>query len=188
MNRKRAGPVSSTHRERTRCRSRGSRRSAAGSPRAEPSRIATVSGFPSDWLRWMFSITTVALSTSSPMASARPPSVIRLIDWPVMEQAGDAGEDRQRDRERRRSRVLRQLPRNSRIISETRIDEIIASRTTFSTAARTNTDWSKSSFSSSPCGAEAWISGSRSLVASTTVRVEASECLQDRHEDGALCR
>ena len=48
-----------------------------------PSRIATVSGLPSDWLRWMFSIVTVALSTSRPIASARPPSVIRLMVCPV---------------------------------------------------------------------------------------------------------
>ena len=41
--------------------------------------------------------------------------------------------------------VLRQSPRNSRIISETRIEEITASRITLVTAARTNTDWSKSS-------------------------------------------
>ena len=74
--------------------------------------------------------------------------------------------------------VLRQLPRNTRIISDTRIDEMIASRTTFTTAARTNTDWSKSSFSSSPFGAAAWISGSASRAASTTARVEASACLR----------
>ena len=51
--------------------------------------------------------------------------------------------------------VFRQLPRNRRIISETRIDEMIASRTTLLIAARTNTDWSKSSFSVMPCGAAA---------------------------------
>ena len=45
----------------------------------DPSRIATVSGFPIAWLRWMFSIVTVALSTSRPMASASPPSVIKLM-------------------------------------------------------------------------------------------------------------
>jgi len=51
--------------------------------------------------------------------------------------------------------VFRQLPRKIRIISETRIEERIASCTTFSTAARTNTDWSKSILSSSPFGAAA---------------------------------
>ena len=70
--------------------------------------------------------------------------------------------------------VLRQLPRNSRIISETRIDEITASCTTLLIAERTNTDWSKSSDRSSPFGAAARISGIRALVASTTASVEAS--------------
>ena len=74
--------------------------------------------------------------------------------------------------------VLRQSPRNSRIISETRIEEMIASRTTLVTAARTNTDWSKSSLSSMPLGAAAWISGSMARVASTTARVEASACFR----------
>ena len=115
----------------------------------EPSRIATVSGLPSVWLRWMFSIVTVALSTSRPIASARPPSVIRLMVWPVrnsptMPAKIDSGIEIET------ITVFRQLPRNTRIISETRIDEMIASWTTFSTAARTNTDWSKSSFSSRP--------------------------------------
>ena len=74
--------------------------------------------------------------------------------------------------------VLRQLPRNTRISSETRIDEMIASRITFCTAARTNTDWSKSSFSSSPFGAAAWISGNASRAASTTASVDASACFR----------
>ncbi len=74
--------------------------------------------------------------------------------------------------------VLRQLPRNTRISTETRIEEMMASRITFCTAARTNTDWSKSSFSSSPCGAAAWISGNASRAASTTASVEASACLR----------
>ena len=51
--------------------------------------------------------------------------------------------------------VLRQSPRNSRIISETRTEEITASRITLVTAARTNTDWSKSSLNSMPLGAAA---------------------------------
>ena len=74
--------------------------------------------------------------------------------------------------------VFRQLPRNTRISTDTRIEEMIASRTTFSTAARTNTDWSKSSFSSSPFGAAACTSGNAARVASTTARVEASACFR----------
>ena len=106
---------------------------------AEPSRIATISFLPCDRLRWMFSIVTVALSTSRPIASARPPSVIRLMLLPVrnnpmMPAKIDSGI------EVATITVLRQLPRNTRISAETRIEEMIASRITFSTAARTNTD------------------------------------------------
>ncbi len=36
--------------------------------------------------------------------------------------------------------TLRQLPRNAKIINETRIEESTASRTTLMIAARTNTD------------------------------------------------
>ena len=125
-----------------------------------PSRIATVSDLPSDWLRWMFSIVTVALSTSRPIASASPPSVMRLMVLPVrnspmMPAKIDSGIDVET------ITVFRQLPRNIRISTETRIEEMTASRITFSTAARTNTDWSKSSLSSRPAGAAAWISGMR---------------------------
>ncbi len=82
--------------------------------------------------------------------------------------------------------VLRQLPRNTRISTETRIEEMIASRITFCTAARTNTDWSKSSFSSSPAGAAAWISGS--AVARGVHHGERGGIgvLQDREIDRAL--
>ncbi len=142
-----------------------------------PSRIATVTFLPRVRLRWMFSITTVALSTSSPIASASPPSVIRLILLPVRNNPRmPANTDNGIVAET--MTVFRQLPRNTRISTETRIDEMIASWTTFSTAARTNTDWSKSSFSSSPFGAAAWISGSAARVASTTASVEASACLR----------
>ena len=51
--------------------------------------------------------------------------------------------------------TLRQLPRNAKFISETSTDARIASRTTPEIAARTNSDWSKSIFRSSPSGATA---------------------------------
>ena len=46
---------------------------------AAPSRMAASSVFPMAWLRWMFSISTVASSTSMPTASAMPPRVIVLM-------------------------------------------------------------------------------------------------------------
>ena len=142
-----------------------------------PSKMATVIFLPSVKFRWIFSITTVALSTNRPIARARPPSVIRLMLLPVRNNpmmpantaSGIVAET---------ITVLRQLPRNTRISTETRIEEMIASRTTFSTAARTNTDWSKSSCSSSPFGAAACTSGSAARAASTTARVEASACFR----------
>ena len=79
----------------------------------------------------MFSIVTVALSTSRPIASASPPSVIRLIVLPVrnspmMPAKIDSGIEVET------ITVFRQLPRNTRISTETRIDEMIASWITFS--------------------------------------------------------
>ena len=63
----------------------------------------------------MFSIVTVASSTRMPTASARPPSVMMLMVWPrklstMTEVRIDSGIDTAM------ISVLRQLPRNSRII------------------------------------------------------------------------
>jgi len=75
-------------------------------------------------------------------------------------------------------RVLRQLPRKIRIMSAVRPAAMIASRTTPSTAARTNTDWSNMSFRSSSGGRVAWTWGSMSLIRCTTSRVEAPPLLK----------
>ena len=104
-----------------------------------PSRMATVSGLPRWRLRWMFSTSTVASSTSMPMASASPPIVIRFRVSP------------KKKRPIRPTRMAsgmlvitstapRQLPRKKRIIRETRIEARAASCSTFWMAARTNTD------------------------------------------------
>ena len=138
-----------------------------------PSRIATVIGFPRCRLRWMFSTSTVASSTSMPMASARPPMVMRFSVCPKRKRPTSPT--------RMASGMLvitirapRQLPRKNRIINETRMEASAASCSTFWMAARTKTDWSKSIFSSIPCGAAAWMMGSCARAPSTTARVEAS--------------
>ena len=141
------------------------------------SSTATVSGLPSARLRWMFSTSTVASSTSMPIASAKPPSVMMLTELSVRNSATiptriESGI------EMATTSVLRQLPRNTRTISETRRVAMTASRTTLAIAARTNTDWSKPTFSWSPGGACAMTPGSRPRTASTTVVVDASECLR----------
>ncbi len=57
---------------------------------ALPSRTArAIEGACSIWV-WMFSTSTVASSTRMPTASARPPSVIRLIVCPVSHSATTA--------------------------------------------------------------------------------------------------
>ena len=48
-------------------------------------------------LWWMFSISTVASSTRMPIASARPPRVMRLIVWPVSHRATSGPADCERD-------------------------------------------------------------------------------------------
>ena len=76
------------------------------------------------------------------------------------------------------STAPRQLPRKKRIISETRTEASAASWSTFSIAARTKTDWSKSIFSSIPSGAAAWMTGICARAPSTTARVDASAFLR----------
>ena len=89
----------------------------------------------------MFSIATVASSTRMPTASARPPSVMMLMvspsaDRQMIEASIDSGI------EIVMISVLRQVPRNSRIMSAVSAAAITPSRTTPLIAARTNSDWS----------------------------------------------
>ena len=176
VKRKRAGPSSRTTGKKTTQIVSVAARAGTAICRA-PSRIATVRGFPMWRLRWMFSTSTVASSTSMPIASASPPSVIRFNVCPLRKSPTSPT--------RIASGMLvptstapRQLPRKKRIISETRIDAITASCSTFLIAARTNTDWSKSIFSSIPSGAAALMIGSCSRVLSTTASVLASAFLR----------
>ena len=87
----------------------------------------------------MFSMVTVASSTRMPTASASPPRVMMLMvspraDRQTMEARIDNGIDTAM------MKVLRQLPRNSRIMSAVSAAAITASRTTPEMAARTNSD------------------------------------------------
>ena len=52
----------------------------------------------------MFSRTTVESSTSRPIASANPPSVMMLMVEPLIMQAERAGQNRERDRQKDRDR------------------------------------------------------------------------------------
>ena len=85
-----------------------------------PSRMAWVRFFPpSARLRWMFSTSTVASSTSMPMASARPPSVMRFNVCPQRKSATMLVRMAM-GIELQTIKVERQLPRKKRIISATR--------------------------------------------------------------------
>src|SRR6185369_11361109 len=70
-------------------------------------------------------------------------------------------------------RVLRQLPRKSRIISPVRPAAITASRITPAIEARTKTDWSASAVTFSSCVTFARMRGSAALTAFTMASVEA---------------
>ena len=138
VNRKRAGPTSSTTGKKT--MQIDSVATMAGvAIWWAPSRIARVSGLPMLRLRWMFSTSTVASSTSIPIASASPPSVMMLMLWPVSFSPTSA-EKIASGIEVQTITMLRQLPRKSPTISDTSSDEMIASRTTPEIAARTNSD------------------------------------------------
>ena len=71
-------------------------------------------------------------------------------------------------------RVLRQLPRNSRIIAAVRQAAISPSTSSPSMAASTKLDWSTRIFTSSPSGADARMVGSSARTRSATSMVEAS--------------
>ena len=110
-----------------------------------PSSTARTSGFFMAMLRCVFSISTVASSTRMPTASAMPPSVITLMVWPVI--LSTISDTRMESgMEMQTIRVLRQLPRNIRIIRPVRMAAVVASRTTPLMAARTNNDWSNNCF------------------------------------------
>ncbi len=104
-----------------------------------PSRMASSTSAPSSRCELMFSMVTVASSTRMPTASARPPRVMMLMVSPsaarqAMEARMDSG------MEMKMMRVLRQLPRNSRIIRPVSTAAMVASRTTPEIEALTNTD------------------------------------------------
>src|SRR3982074_737605 len=96
---------------------------------SEPSRIAGARSLPCSRCQLMFSIATVASSTSMPTASARPPSVMMLMVSPsalstMIELRIESGIDTAM------ITVLRQLPRKTRIISAVRQAATSASRST----------------------------------------------------------
>jgi hypothetical protein len=124
----------------------------------------------------MFSISTVASSTSMPTASAMPPSVIVLMVWcvslsPTIAVRIESGIDAIT------ISMLRGEPKNTSTMSATSTAAVRASRTTPQRAARTKRDWSKVRAAWRPRGAVARISGSLAFTASTTARVEAAACL-----------
>ena len=104
-----------------------------------PSRIACTNRLPRPRFRWMFSISTVASSTRMPTASASPPSVITLSVWPIaLRIASDVRIESGIDVIT--TRVLRQLPRKSRIITPVRNAATAPSVSTPVIAARTKSD------------------------------------------------
>ena len=82
--------------------------------------------------------------------------------------------------------VLRQLPRNSRIISAVRHAAITASRTTSATAALTKIDWSAIALMWSCGGIVCSTRGNSARMSSTTLIVDALPAFRTRHQHAAL--
>ncbi len=136
-------------------------------------------------LRWMFSISTVASSTRMPTASASPPSVMMLIVSPralitQMETRIESGI------ETAMMMVLRQLPRNSRIMAAVRQAAMIASRMTPLTAARTKMDWSAIGSIFSSFGRRSGDGGQRFAHLLHDLQSGSLAGLHDGHQDAAL--
>ena len=106
---------------------------------AAPSKIACRGFLPINICRSIFSISTVASSTKIPTASAKPPIVIKLMVSPIKyktinEHIIDNGIDTAI------IQVLRQLPKNSKIMAAVKPAAIKASCKTLAIAALTNKD------------------------------------------------
>ena len=127
--------------------------------------------------RLVFSISTSALSTRMPMASARPPRVIRLKVAPASARPMTE-QSRARGIEVRTISVERQEPRKSSTTNATRQPTSRISWRTPLTAARTKTDWSKIGSTLSPGGAAARMSGRRARMPSMMSMVEALPSLR----------
>ena len=106
---------------------------------SEPSRTARATGSPFCKCAWIFSIDTVASSTKMPMANANPPSVIRLIVWPVNHNA-TIEQPIAKGIFNTTTKALRQSRRNTRIIKPTKTAPMAPSLTTLRTARVTNGD------------------------------------------------
>ena len=137
-----------------------------------PSSTDRTMGLRMAMLRCVFSSSTVASSTRMPTASAEPPRVIALIVSPnrfstISEVRIDSGMEMQT------IIVLRQLPRNNRIIRPVSSAAVAPSLTTPLMALRTKIDWSNSERTLSSFGNPARIFGSSAFTLSTMSSVEA---------------
>ena len=137
-------------------------------------RYAASLGFaPSPRCRWVFSSTTMARSTSGPMARAKPARVITLIVCPAA--------DRQATAPRMATGmvmtaiiVIRHSPRNSRMTSEHRTAPRTPSSVRLRIALSTYTDWSITSFrSTSGVVSRSFMSGRLAFRLPTTPSVLA---------------
>ena len=137
-----------------------------------PARMAACTSGSCAWTRWMFSIPTVASSTSTPTARASPPSVITLSVSP--RAARTMTEQRmERGMERATIPVARQLPRKSSSMRAVRAAAMAASTTTPRRAAFTKADWSARMSTCSAGGSAARMPGRAARTRVTTSMVEA---------------
>ena len=117
-----------------------------------PRKAATRGVSPSSCMRrWMFSSTTMASSTISPMASTRASRVSRLMVKPSTASAAKLP-IRAMGTVTAGIRVVRTLPRNRKIATTTRPMAMNSVCTTCPMAPSTNTEASKFSDSSMPSG------------------------------------
>ena len=139
---------------------------------AAPFKIPSRSDPPSCRTRSIFSIVTVASSTRMPTAKANPPSVMMLMVSPnrlitIIDVRTDKGI------ETAIISVLRQLPRNKRIIRPVSPAAITPSRITPLTALRTKMLWSDSGVIFKDGGTIVATRGSKFFTPLTTLSVDA---------------
>src|SRR5579883_1115265 len=127
---------------------------------------------PGSILVWMFSISTVASSTSTPTASARPPSVMMLMVWPVP-QSSTTALSSANGMFRTTIKALRQSRRKISTIRPVRTAPSNPSDSRPRMAFETNGDWSNSRRISTSSGTIFLNSGMAALTRLMTSSVEA---------------
>ena len=159
--------------------------SRAMAVRLHASTTARARETPGDICVWMFSISTVASSTSTPTASASPPSVMMLMVCPVAHSIMTAREQRERDvhhHDQRAAPVAQEEQHHQTRSTAPSRPSVTRPRMELMTKG----DWSNSRRTSTPSGTAFLKSGNRRLHGIDYGQRGSVGALGDRNVDSAF--